>query len=355
MLLCGRGATFPELARFRVEAEAMACLNHPNIIKIRDVGVVAGCPYFALDLAEGGSLKQRLAGRPLPIRWSAELARTLAPALAHAHGRGMLHRDLKPANVLLMADGTPKLSDFGLVKFAVPLARVSASCCTFSVSVLDQELIRLARELEQPYQSISGLARADEELYTRSVWQRCAERTGLLSDPTRLEAVRDFVREARRQADAASLVDDLTASGAVMGSPSYMAPEQAAGDLGRISTRTDVYGLGVILYECLTGQPPFRAANVLDLLARVQNEPPTPPRQLRPEVPADLEAICLKCLEKGPERRHAGASALAEALTRFLETAPVEEAGVPSSAAAPIDTRSAPTRSWWWPFGRGVS
>lgn len=133
MILCGRGATFQELARFRIEAEAMACLNHPNIIKIRDVGVAAGCPFFVLDWAERGSLKDWLRKQtPREPLWCADLVRTLALAMQHAHGRGMLHRDLKPANILMMGDGTPKISDFGLVKFAAPVAKVSQACCTSS-------------------------------------------------------------------------------------------------------------------------------------------------------------------------------------------------------------------------------
>jgi serine/threonine protein kinase len=106
MILRGRGATFPELARFRIEAEAMACLDHPNIIRIRDVGAFDGYPFLALDFAERGSLKDVAGGRQQPIRWSAELVCTLARAVQHAHDRGMLHRDLKPANILMMGDGT---------------------------------------------------------------------------------------------------------------------------------------------------------------------------------------------------------------------------------------------------------
>jgi serine/threonine protein kinase len=108
MILCGQEATFQELARFRIEAEAMACLDHPNIIKIHDIGLSAGCPSIIMDFAELGSLKQFIAKQRPPARWSAEFVKTLALAMHHAHGRGMLHRDLKPVNVLLMGDGTPK-------------------------------------------------------------------------------------------------------------------------------------------------------------------------------------------------------------------------------------------------------
>jgi serine/threonine protein kinase len=332
MILCGRGATFQELARFRIEAEAMACLDHPNIIKIRDVGVFSGYPFFALDYAARGSLKQVAGGRPQAVRWSAELVRTLALAMQHAHGRGMLHRDLKPANILIMADGTPAISDFGLVKFAAPMARVRDACSTFSVSelALDEELLRFARELSAQYQPLDA-ADIDEEELTLRTWQECATRTGALGDGGKVQAVRAFLHESRRQALAPPCPDGLTRSGAVMGSPSYMAPEQALGDLGRIGPHTDVYGLGGILYELLTGRPPFvaperalgdllgRIGDLGRILTQVVSQPPCPLRRLEPSIPPALEAICLRCLEKDVERRPPRASDLADDLTHFLE------------------------------------
>src|SRR5204862_5846809 len=125
VVLAGRGATFPDLARFRVEAEAVACLQHPNIVRIHAVGVHGGCPYFALEYAGGGNLAQAVGGRPRPPRWAAGITADLASAVQMAHDRGILHRDLKPANVLLAADGTPKVTDFGLAKFERPMREVS--------------------------------------------------------------------------------------------------------------------------------------------------------------------------------------------------------------------------------------
>lgn len=316
MVLCGRDATFPELARFRIEAEAMACLNHPNIIKICDVGLASGYPYFALEYAEKGSLKQVIAGRPQSSRQSAERVRTLALAMSHAHGRGMLHRDLKPANILVMADGTLKISDFGLVKFSAKMGRVHDACCTFSVSILDEELIRFAKDFKSEYLRLLDGDLAPERDLIRIMWDHCAKRTGLLTDTAKSESVHEFLKTAKKQMrkDNAPIVpclDNLTQSGSVMGSPQYMAPEQAAGRLSDIGTRTDVYALGGVLYEMLTGEPPIRSASAGQMLQLVLSQRPVAPRSIVPSVPSELENICLKCLQKEIGSRYTSALTLA--------------------------------------------
>jgi WD40 repeat protein len=237
MILAGGHAGPDDLARFRGEAEAVARLKHPNVVQVYDVGESGGLPYFSLEYVEGGSLDKKLAGTPLPPSEAAALVETLARAMAAAHAAGLVHRDLKPANILLTPDGTPKVTDFGLVK--------------------------------------------------------------------KLDAT------------------GQTASGAVMGTPSYMAPEQAGGKSKDIGPACDVYALGAILYECLTGRPPFKAATTLDTILQVVSEEPVPPRQLNALVPADLETVCLKCLQKEPGRRYAGAQALADDTRRFMEKRPV--------------------------------
>jgi tetratricopeptide (TPR) repeat protein len=227
-----------EVDRFRREPQAIARLQHPHIVQVYEVGEHEGRLYFSMEYVGGGSLDKKLAEKPLPVQEAARLVETLARAMEAAHRCGIVHRDLKPANILLTADGTPKITDFGLAK-------------------------RLDVDLGQ------------------------------------------------------------TASGALVGTPSYMAPEQAAGKAKELSPRTDVWALGVILYEALTGRPPFQAASVLDTLAQIRSQEPVPPSQLQPSVPRDLETICLKCLQKDPARRYASAQDLADDLGRFLAGKPI--------------------------------
>jgi serine/threonine-protein kinase len=238
MLLAGAYAGPEERERFQREAEAAAGLRHANIVQLYDAGELDGRPYFTMELVEGGSLAQKIAGMPQPARPSAALMVQLAEAVQFAHQSGIVHRDLTPANVLLATDGTPKVTDFGL-----------------------------ARRLEGG----SG----------------------------------------------------LTLSGIPMGTPSYMAPEQARGEKGAVGPSTDVYALGATLYEMLTGRPPFRAETSTGTLQQVLHDDPVPPSRLNPAVPRDLQTICLKCLSKEPPRRYASAAALADDLRRFLRWEPI--------------------------------
>ena len=249
MVLAAGHAGSQERSRFLTEAEAVAALQHPNIVQVFDFGQHDGLPYMALEYVNGGSLNDRLRDglpRPLEAAW---LVEQLARGMAAAHARGIVHRDLKPHNVLLTAPEenapeqaalqhcTPKVTDFGLAK------RVEGG---------------------------SG----------------------------------------------------LTQTGAIMGTPSYMAPEQAEGkkDVGPLA---DVYALGAILYECLTGRPPFRGSTPMDTIMQVVMDEPVPVRVLQPTVPRDLETICHKCLNKEPLQRYGRARGLAEDLRRFQSGEPI--------------------------------
>ena len=237
MILAGQFASKADVQRFRREAEAAANLDHPNILPIYEVGEHEGQQYFSMKLVNGGSLAD---GRPAlvsdPLRAAALLAK-VCRAVHFAHQRGILHRDLKPANVLLDADGTPYVTDFGLAK--------------------------------------------------------------------------------RVEGDSG-----LTQSGAIVGTPSYMAPEQAAAKKD-LSTAADVYSLGAILYELLTGRPPFKAATPLDTLLQVIDKDPVRPRSLDPRIDRDLETVALKCLEKQAAKRYESAAALADDLDRWAHGEPI--------------------------------
>lgn len=239
MIRAGTYAGSEERTRFQREGEVIASLEHPHVVQIHEFGECGGQPYFSMELLSGGTLSRKLAGKPLPEREAAELLRTLARTVAAAHQRGIVHRDLKPANVLFAADGTAKISDFGLAK------------------VLD----------------------------------------GDNSD---------------------------TRSDAILGTPSYMAPEQARGEIRRLGPAADIYALGAILYETLTGRPPFRGESRYQTLEWVRTREPEPPSRRRPHLSRDLEAICLKCLEKEPARRYASADALADDLQRWLDGLPTQ-------------------------------
>lgn len=240
MLLGGEFAREENRSRFRAEAEAVARLQHPNIIQIFELGewqtndLGTPCPYLTLEYVDGGNLGHRLAGNPQPPELAARWLLTLAHAVHYAHGQGIVHRDLKPSNVLLTAEGRLKLCDFGVAK-----------------------------------------------LVTGSSLK--------------------------------------TLGGQLVGTPEYMAPEQADGQGRLAGPITDVYGLGAILYTMLTGRPVFQSPSVLGILEQVLGSEPIAPRRLQPAVPRDLETICLKCLEKEPRRRYASAAQLAEDLEHYLE------------------------------------
>ena len=239
MVLAGAYVSKDHRLRFRREAEAIARLQHPNVLQVFEVGEHGGLPFFSMEFCPGGSLADRLDGTPLPARKAAELVESLASAMQVAHSKGIIHRDLKPANVLFAADATPKVADFGLAKYL----------------------------------------------------------------------------------DAGSA---QTKTGEVLGTPSYMAPEQAGGKTREIGPAVDIYALGSILYELLTGRPPFKGATWQETLEQVCSLEPLAPSRLQQKVPRDLETICLKCLEKEGRRRYVSASDLAADLRHWLRDEPIQ-------------------------------
>ena len=219
MIRSGVLASHREIRLFQREAEAVAVLDHPNIVPIFETGVQGDLLFYSMKLITGRNLQESLArfqNQPAAI---AMLVVKVADAIRHAHERGVLHRDLKPSNILVDENGEPHVIDFGLAK----------------------------------------LLENDEST--------------------------------------------MASAGSAAGTPSYMAPEQAQGQRDQITTATDVYGLGTLLYALLTGRSPFRADTAQETIRQVIQQEPRRPRALDPQVDPDLETICLKCLEKDP--RHA--------------------------------------------------
>lgn len=238
MILTGQLATSAEVERFHLEAEAVAKLDHPNIVPVYEVGEHQGRHYFSMKLIDGGDLADRSTQRRWPPADAALLMVKIARAVHYAHQRGVLHRDIKPTNILIDATGEPYLSDFGLAKL-------------------------VERE------------------------------------------------------------SSLTESMALIGSASYMAPEQAAGHARDLTIAADIYSLGAVLFHMLTGRPPFQGATLIETLKQVSERSPEPPQKLNPAVDRDLSTICLKCLEKGTSDRYESADALAGDIDRWLKHMPI--------------------------------
>jgi hypothetical protein len=260
--------------RFLQEARAVARLRHPHLVQVYEFGEVptagraASQPYLVLEYISGGSLADFLRGSPQRPREAAQLVETLADAIHYAHQQGVIHRDLKPANILLQmteVEGEKSTERVLDLHFSSPGSLTANHC---------------------PKVTDFGLAK--------------------------------FLTGS-----------DLTQSGYVLGTPSYMAPEQT-GKPGRITTAVDVYGLGAILYETLTGRPPFAAGTAQATQLQVRQDDPVPPRRLQPTVPRDLETICLKCLRKEAGRLYATAQDLADDLRRFRAGEPIRARAVGS-------------------------
>ena len=262
MILAGELATPDDVARFELEAQAAANLDHPGIVPIYEIGQRDGRHYFSMKFISGESLAQRLkkraAAQPLrppktaEVRDAVWLVTSVARAVHFAHQRGIIHRDLKPANILIDDQGQPHVSDFGLAK-------------------------RVADDSE------------------------------------------------------------LTHSGAILGTPGYIAPEQTMGKSRRVTTAADIYGLGAILYASLAIRPPFEGDSPLETLLKVRQEQPERLSRICPAVDSALESICEKCLDKDPEARYRSAGELADDLERWLNGEPI--------SAAPPDLSSL---FWRW-------
>jgi serine/threonine protein kinase/WD40 repeat protein len=297
MILSGCAADPHLVQRFLFEAEILARVQHPQVVQVFEVDTYQGqsgvaIPYLAMEYLEGGSLSRRLraldrggtdqapAEKFLDPRTAAELVEGIARAVHAAHMQGVIHRDLKPGNILFgQADAGNRSSGLSISPSSpgTPLPASSTSLTAHVAKVTD-----------------FGLAR--------------------------------FIEAGA----------DLTGSGQVVGTPHYMAPEQSAGAKG-IGPAADVYSLGAILFECLTGRPPFEGSEPMSVLLKVVNEPAPDVRSFRKDLHRDLAAVVMRCLDKEPKRRYPSANDLADDLRRYLENRP--------TLARPVGSRE---RLWMW-------
>jgi serine/threonine protein kinase len=251
--------------RFTQEAQAIARLQHRNIVTVYDFGEINAIMFLAMQYVRGASLRNRLVkGQPLQPRLAALYALQMARALQHAHEHSVIHRDVKPANMLLTTSQSNELllSDFGIARLFDQSRGNAAASPAGSITGSPYELSHLAP---------------------------------------------------------------------VVGTPFYMAPEQYLE--ASIDGRADIYALGVVLYEMLTGQVPFRANNFQGMLYQHTMTPPRPPHMLNTTVPQELERITLHALEKMPQNRFQAAEEMAQELKAFL---------VPSAFSAQMPTAQIP-------------
>jgi serine/threonine protein kinase len=238
------------LARFEREAQIVAQLDHPHIVPVYDFSDYEGQPYLVMKYIDGTTLKQRLESGPVEADEALRILTPIAAALDYAHHQGVLHRDIKPSNILLSAEGTPYLTDFGLARMA-------------------------------------------------------------------------------------SLGSSTLSSDVLLGTPHYISPEQAVGG-EHLTPATDVYALGVVLYELATGRVPYTGDTPYAIVHAHIYDPLPAPRSLNPALPEAVEAVLNKALAKDPSKRYASATALIEAYRAAVESAAPAQAEPPAVTAAPL-------------------
>lgn len=280
MILANRLAAPDQVRRFYQEAKAAGRLSHPHIVAIHEVGEVHGQHFFSMDCIEGPSLSDLLKG---------------GPAFKHDS-----HVSKPGASWSGNQDGTQRVSESRPVE--------SAASENGPPRMSFEDAARIVRDV----------SRAADYLHSQNIIHRDIKPSNVLLSKTGSPHLTDFGLAKCQMGEVSD-----TNSGAIVGTPLYMSPEQAAGRNAEVGPQSDVYSLGAVLYQALTGRPPHQGPNPMRVLVAVMEDEPQTPRNLNPDAPRELEAICLKCLEKNPQNRYASASALAEDLDRYLRGEPV--------------------------------
>jgi serine/threonine-protein kinase len=296
------------LSRFLYEARITAQLEHPGIVPVYELGG-GSIPFYTMRFVKGRTLseaassyhKERLAGTADSLRQVNLLNAFLGVchAVAYAHSRGVIHRDLKGQNVVLGDFGEVIVLDWGIAKEIGPITTAPPAPEGNVVASF-----RLGGSDNASHASVLEKGTLDPN-----------ETSPLGSSESDAS-----VKRLRSESGAGS---EGTMQGQLLGTPAFMAPEQANGLLDQIDQRTDVYGLGAVLYEVLTGTPPFDGKKTTEILRRVREEPPKPPRELNPTLDLALQAICLKALSKRREQRYTSATEMAQDVQRYLADQPV--------------------------------
>jgi serine/threonine protein kinase/tetratricopeptide (TPR) repeat protein len=296
------------LSRFLYEARITAQLEHPGIVPVYELGG-GSIPFYTMRFVKGRTLseaarsyhQERLAGTPDSLRQVNLLNAFLGVchAIAYAHSRGVIHRDLKGQNVVLGDFGEVIVLDWGIAKEIGPF--------TTAPPVSDGDV---AASFQR--------GGADNASHASVLGKGTFDPNETLPPGTSQSDA-----SLKRLPSESGAGSEGTMQGQLLGTPAFMAPEQASGLLNQIDQRTDVYGLGAVLYEILTGRPPFDGEKTAEILRRVREEPPRPPRELNPTVDPALQAICLKALSKRKEQRYTSATEMAQDVQRYLADQPV--------------------------------